>query len=152
MLLFCSVELLCIKVNADRKRNQKTFYLPDMPKRWLDESYSVPSEKFCAEVQIKPADHYFLLPWWFHYCQKLQETRAKTLKNSVFTNMPLYKKVLEKVKKFKQQVRHNPVEIPAYRDFDVGARKHQSIAVYRPMARRALHINRGQQLPFLEHQ
>lgn len=61
----------------------------------------IPNKMFCAKMMMHPTDQYFILPWWYHHCQRLDEKKAKNYKNEIF-NLPMYKRVLDQLKDHKK--------------------------------------------------
>ncbi|RVE50194.1 hypothetical protein evm_005217 [Chilo suppressalis] len=64
--------------------------------------FKVPSKEFCEQMDIQPAHHYVVLPWWYHYCGKLYE-EIKMKENKRLPNFRQIKRVLEAVQQYKRR-------------------------------------------------
>lgn len=75
-----------------------------LPKDWKPEHFAefqIPNPKFCEDRQLYSAHNYFIHPWWYDYCMRINEKQEKKL-GLDYTLLPMYRGVLDKVQKYKK--------------------------------------------------
>ncbi|XP_022826323.1 uncharacterized protein LOC111356256 [Spodoptera litura] len=87
-----------------------------LPKEFFDQALSlqakfkIPNQEFCSEMSLQPAAHYVVLPWWYHYCQDLNEKRSKSMRGNVhFTAVHQY--ILNEVQAYKKRMKAKQIKM-----------------------------------------
>lgn len=82
-------------------KNNKPHLLPKDLKPDHFAEFQIPNPKFCENRQLNSAHNYFIHPWWYNYCMRINEKQEKKL-GLDYTLLPMYREVLDKVQKYKK--------------------------------------------------
>lgn len=89
----------CLRRMPQKVRNNMFFPIDlRSPGQTRRPELRVPNEKFCSEMQLDPAEHYMVLPWWYNYCAKMHEK----LERAPGHHLSFYRNVLNQLQAYKK--------------------------------------------------
>ncbi|XP_047996724.1 uncharacterized protein LOC125234500 [Leguminivora glycinivorella] len=80
----------------------KRFTMPDVISPQLANSLKIPNKEFCQKMALRGTDFYMVLPWWYHYCERLKD-KERNSRDMKDRHIVAYQNVLKKVQDYKKR-------------------------------------------------